>query len=113
MPVKLTNITDEAHQRHIVLFEESEIVLTLRFYPTVEMWCFDAEYKGNILNGYKLSTGVLHMRSRNMPFDFFVMDASGNGLDPFKLDDFSTGRCELYMFDSDDMEAIRNAPVPI
>ncbi len=111
--IEIENITGEAHQRHTVLFEESEIIVVLRYHPTVEMWAFDVEYKGVQANGYKLSVGVLHMRSRNLPFDFIVTDQSGTGLDPIRLDDFTTDRCALYMLEADDMEDIRGAPVPI
>ena len=111
--IRIENISGETHQRHTVLFEESEIILTLRFHPTVEMWTFDTEYKGIVASGYKLSIGVLHMQSRNLPFDFVVVDQGSTGLDPIRLDDFSTDRCALYMLEAFDMEAIRDAPVPI
>jgi len=113
MPVRLQNITDEPHQRHIILFADSQIELILRFHPTAEMWCFDATYKTKSTYGHKLSTGVLHIESTNFPFDFMVSDLSGNQLDPFKRDDFSSGRCALYMFDAEDMEALRGGSVPI
>ena len=113
MAVRIQNISDEAHQRHVLVFEVSELVLELRYHPTVEMWTFDTEYKGVRVKGAKLSVGVLHMRSRNMPFDFAVLDLADTGLDPFRLDDFSTGRCGLYLLDASDMEGVRNAPVPI
>lgn len=113
MPVQIQNISAEAHQRHVLLFDESEIELTMRFYPTVEMWTIDVSYKGQTATGYKLSADVLHMRSRNFPFDFAVRDLSGLGLDPFRLDDFATGRCAIYMMSADDMETIRDAPVPL
>jgi len=108
--IQIQNITDEAHQRHIIIFQQSEIILTLRFYQTVSMWCFDVEYKGKIVNGVKLSAGVLHIRSSNLPFDFAVV---GDVIDPFRLDDFKTGRCKLYMLEPIDMDVIRAAPVPI
>lgn len=111
--IKIENISDETHQRHTMLFEESEIILTLRYHPTVEMWAFDIEYKDVVASGYKLSIGVLHMRSRNLPFDFVVTDQGGTDLDPIRRDDFSTGRCALYMLEASDMEAIRDATVPI
>ena len=113
MPIQIENITDEPHQRHTITFEESEVNITLRYYPIVEMWTIDAEYKNINARGYKLSAEVLHMRSRNFPFDFIVLDNSGVGLDPIRLDDFSTGRCELYMLDAIDMEVIRGVPVPL
>lgn len=113
MPKQLENITDETNQQHVILFEQSEIALTLRFYPTVQLWAFDVTYKGIVATGYKLSVGVLHLRSRNLPFDFAVTANDGSGMDPIRADDFVTGRCSLYLLDSADMELIRAAPVPI
>lgn len=113
MGIQIENITDEPHQRHTILFEESEIVLNLRYHPTVEMWVIDVEYKTARVLGLKLSLGVLHMRSKNLPFDFVIIDQSGTDLDPIRLDDFATGRCSLYMLDADDMEVVRGAPVPL
>jgi len=113
MPIELTNISSDTDQRHVILFQDSEIELRLRYYPTRQFWAFDVAYKGVVASGYKLSVGVLHMRSRNLPFDFVVQDNSGEGLDPLRADDFTTGRCTLLLLDAADMELIRAAPVPI
>jgi len=113
MPKQILNISDETYQRHVVLFEESEITMVLRYLPTVEMWVLDAAYKDTVLSGYRLALGALHMRSRNMPFDFIVLDTSGTGLDPYRRDDFSTSRCALYLLTPDDMELVRGQPVAI
>jgi len=111
---ELTNLTDEPIQEHTILFEESEVLLTIRFFPKTEIWCFDAEYKGKAVYGLKLSVGVLHMVGQNQPFDFIVSDNSNNGVDPFKRDDFSSGRCSLFILDADEMISIRNgAEVPL
>ena len=111
--IKLQNLTDQANQRHTVLFEESEAIVVLRYHPIIEMWVMDVEYKGDEAKGYKLSVGVLHMESRNFPFDFIVADTTGSGIDPYRLDDFARDRCRLYMLEADDMEAVRDAPVPL
>lgn len=113
MAVRLQNIDDTPHQRHTVIVDEAEVNLALRFHPTVEMWVLDVDYAGRQASGFKLSLSVLHMASQNFPFDFVVEDTSGTGLDPFRLDDFATGRCRLYMLDAADMEAWRGAPVPV
>lgn len=113
MPVRIQNITDEAHQTHTILFEESEIELTVRFLPVVGFWFIDVSYGGRAAYGCKLSVGVLHLLSRNYPFDFTVRDLTSQGLDPVRRDDFITGRCALYMLDAEDMETIRDEPVPL
>jgi len=112
--IKIQNLTDEPIQQHIVIFNRSEITLTLRFWPKTELWTFDATYNNKSVYGLKLSVGVLHILSQNQPFDFIVTDNSGSGIDPFKRDDFSSNRCALYMLEASDMVRIRNgAEVPI
>jgi hypothetical protein len=72
---------------------------------------FDAEFGDNQVYGLKLSVGVLHMLSQNQPFDFICIDRSGNGIDPFQRQDFSGGRCNIYMLEAADMELIRGIEV--
>ena len=108
---RLQNITAEPIQRHTILFEESEIIFTLRFYPRTQIWMFDAEFGDTVVYGLKLSVGVLHMISQNQPFDFICVDKSGNGIDPFTRTDFSGGRCEIYLLESADMKLIRGVEV--
>jgi hypothetical protein len=110
---KITNITADPSQRHILLIEDEEIIFNLRFYPTIEMWAFNIEYKGLKVSGSKISLGVLHISNSNFPFDFAAIDKSGNGIDPFKLDDFHGGRCSLFILDQDDMENFRGVPVAL
>jgi hypothetical protein len=110
---EITNITSDADQRHIIDLEGNEIIFDLRFYPTIEQWCFNVEYQDRFVKGVKLSLSVVHMANFNFPFDFFVEDTSNTGIDPFKIDDFLTGRCRLYILDPADMESFRGVPVEI
>lgn len=109
---RLTNLGSESIQRHVVLFDESEIVVTLRFFPTIERWTVSCDYNGMSIYNKPLSVGVLHIRNFNLPFDFFCRDLSGNGLDPFQKTDFSDGRCALYLVEREDMRLIRGVEVP-
>jgi len=111
--IKLRNIGSEAHQRHTVLIDGQEAVLTLRFLPFVQEWFFDVELADKKVTGISLSLNTLHIQSANFPFDFIVVDTSTTGLDPYKVDDFSSGRCELYMLDRSDMIEFRGQDVPL
>ena len=104
---QVTNLTDEPIQRHTVIFEESEIVVKLRFFPRHQFWAMDVEYGPFQVFGVKVSVGVLHITSGNQPFDFYATDSSGNGVDPYRRNDFASGRCRLYMFNRADMLKIR------
>lgn len=61
--------------------------------------------------GVKMALGVTHIRHRNWPFDFAVIDTTGEGIDPFRVDDFTTGRCELYFVTPEEMITLRGADV--
>lgn len=113
MAALVQNISSDSLQRHTLLFEKDEIVLTLKFMPSVEQWLFDVEYKEFKRFNVKLAVDTLHMESENQPFDFAVQLTDDSGLDPFRLDDFSDGRCELILMEASDMEEIRGAPVAI
>lgn len=111
--IKIENIGNESIQRHVILFNESEIILTLRYLSMVQIWVFDVEYKGKKRNGFKLSIDTFHMLSSNYPFDFIVTDNSNNGLDPMFISDFITDRCSLFMLEANDIENLRGQAIEI
>lgn len=111
--IEITNITSDTFQRHIITTVDAPIEIKLRYYPRAQFWTLSATYKGIATKGLKLSLGTLHMRSRNMPFDFIVNAAANTGIDPFAADDFSSGRCNLLMLERADMEVIRGQPIQI
>lgn len=113
MAVKIENITNDAHQRHIVLLEDKEVTLVIRFLSIAQAWFIDVAYEGRTASGFKLALNTLHMQSQNFPFDFIVQDLTGRGVDPFRLDDFSDDRVAFYMLQRDDMAEIRGQDVPI
>lgn len=111
--IEITNITNDPFQRHVITTETAPIILLLRYYPRPKFWTLSVEYQGVECNGLKLSLGTMHMRSRNLPFDFIVRDEGNTGIDPFEADDFSNLRCRLLMLERNDMDEIRGQPVPI
>lgn len=112
MAFQIINITDEASQRHVLLVDDEEIVLTLNFYQVSEFWSFDVSWRNVRKNGFMLSLGCLHIQSLNWPFDFFVSNTDSSGLAPFRLGDFSEGRCELYFVTAEEMQERRGLEVP-
>lgn len=108
----ITNITDEPIQRHILIFERGEVVVTLRHLPTVEMWKMRVEYNDGYIDGVKLSLGTLHFRHKNWPFDIALICTDGSGIDPYRADDFVSGRIEMYLVTPEEMIDIRGGDVP-
>ncbi len=109
---KISNVTDEPVQRHVLLFERGEVVVILRHLPTVEMWKMRVEYQGDFIDGIKISLGTLHFRHKNWPFDIALLCTDNTGLDPYRVDDFASGRIELYMVTPQEMIQIRGGDVP-
>lgn len=110
--IEIMNISDDPYQKHTIVTPESPVNIELRFYPKAQFWTLSVRYGEKIINGLKLSLGVLHMRSHNLPFDFIAVDKSNTGIDPFKADDFVSGRIRLLMLDRQDMEEVRGQPIP-
>jgi len=110
--LQVQNITNEPFQRHSIIYEDYEIILTLRYLHRCSIWVINLEYIGWKVSGIKLSVGVPHISGQNQAFDFFVSDESNNGIDPYKQDDFSSGRNILYILERDDIEDIRSVELP-
>jgi len=112
MAFQITNITDDPRQRHILLVNDEEIIVTLEFYQVTQMWSLSVAWRGEEFYGFMLSLGVLHIQALNWPFDFFVSTTDESGIAPFRLVDFAEGRCELYFVTAEEMRERRGVSVP-
>jgi hypothetical protein len=108
---QVNNITSEPIQLHTLLVDDFEIEVQLRFLPEVQIWLMSVTLNSKVIHGIKLSGGVLHMRGYNFPFDFAVEVTDGSGLDPFRIDDFETERCQLFYVTVDEMTDVRGLEV--
>ena len=114
----INNITSSPRQNHFLEFSRGSVDLQLIFDPAVTMWRMnvtftragDTEAQPTIYS-VKLANLTTHFTHRNWPFDFAVEDTTGNGVDPFRVDDFETGRSKLYFLTPDDMIRIRGVDV--
>ena len=114
----IENITADAIQNHFLEFSRGSIELQLLFEQSVQIWKMNVTYT-NIDDsepqpttyGVKLTTGTTHIKHRNYPFDFAVIDTTNQGVDPYRIDDFERGRCKLYFITPDEMIRIRGVDV--
>lgn len=114
----ITSAEESAEQRHFLEFSRGSVELILIYEAAVQMWKMNVTYtrSGDTtaqrpIYGVKLANVTTHFKHRNWPFDFSVVDTSGNGVDPFRADDFSTGRSELYFVTPAEMIDIRGVDV--
>ncbi|AGH07340.1 hypothetical protein VPGG_00023 [Vibrio phage VBM1] len=112
------NITSEYIQTHALEFSRGFAVLTLIYEQAVQMWKMNVVYTraGDEepqppIYGVKLALSTTHIKHRNWPFDFTVIDTTNNGMDPYRADDFEAGRCELYFITPEEMIQVRGVDV--
>lgn len=110
--MKIIDLSNEPYQSQTVVLDNLDIKITVRFLPTVSMWLMKVDIDGeNIIDGVALSCGSVIMQQFNKPFGFIVDDKSTIGIDPFRLEDFSDGRCVLYMLEREEMITLRGYDV--
>lgn len=93
--IKIANITSDSNQRHTIEMDGGNVILVLRFHVQIQQWTADITRNEKSVYGVKLATGVKHIPSMNMGVDLAVV--ADENIDPFKADDFESGRCNLLM----------------
>lgn len=106
-------ITADADQSHVLLTEVGDVTLRLRFHSVATIWTVDVTYGDRTVYGIRLAAGTRHIQGSRFPFDLAVTETSGSGICPYKLDDFSSGRCRLWYVTSAEMTEIRGVEVPL
>ena len=101
---RITNVTNNPKQ-HIILQNENgeDIDFYLEYKPRVEGWFYSFKY--NELETKNLQVcihpNILRQFQRNI--DFGVGFMSTNNAEPFSVDAFSTGKCEIFLLNKDDV----------
>lgn len=96
----LNTLTDGAYQSVSFTTEESEdVTLTLRFIPSQETWYLDVESESLTTRGLALTSfkNILDPYNNNMTWNLYVW--SEDGFDPWRVDDFTTGRIKLVVLE--------------
>lgn len=102
------DIDSTEFQEFSIPFEDSliQIVLNFRF----DNWLMNITYLDKQLNGVRLSSGVLLLEGKNLPFEI-VIDDKGSGLDPFSADCFERNLFEFLVLDRDEVTNLRGFEV--
>lgn len=91
--LEIEGITADANQSHTIEREGGNVVIDLRYHPQIQQWTMDVLRGTKGIYNVKLSTGVGHIKAQNMGVDFAVVAEAD--FDPFRIDDFESGRCIL------------------
>ena len=103
----LSTLNDNAYQSVTFDTKEGERVkLTFRFIPSQETWFFDVESDSLTVYGLTLATFINLLDSYKNIISWGMYVWSKDGFDPYKIDDFSTGRIRVAV-----LEDLENAVI--
>lgn len=109
--MKQITVTGEPKQKITILFEDTVIILVLKFRPTAESWTADITFRdAPLVDGKKLTMGVALLRQFNKPFDIVLQENQNTGIDPYKQDDFIS-RVSIFLLERDDLIQLRGYDV--
>ena len=103
----ITEFTDNPKQTCTLVLENNETVsFNLRFYETQLSWYFDFTYNDIVSNGNKVVLGNNILRSFKNIIPFGLAFKSNDGVEPFEVDCFTSGRVTVYLLSKDDVTAM-------
>ena len=103
----LSTLTDNAYQSVSFTTNKGEnVVLTFRYMPGQQTWFVDVNSHSLTIYGLALATFVnlLDPYHNNISWGLYVW--SEDGFDPYRIDDFSTGRIRVAI-----LEDLENAVI--
>lgn len=106
---QITSITSEPRQRMTLVLENNETVDFLLYYlPRQQGWFYDFTYNNLTCKGSKvtLSPNALRQFKRIIPFGIAFM--TDDYVEPFSIDDFSSGRVSMYILNDDEVKQIES-----
>lgn len=107
---KITSITDDAKQRMTINLENNEgsFEFALYYLPTQYSWYYDFIYNDYESYGNKVVLNINALRYLKKLIPFGIMFMSIGDVEPFKQDDFSSGRINMYVLNSDDVQYLES-----
>lgn len=103
----ITSITSQSNQRMTLVLENNETAnFRLYYLPRQQGWFYDITYKELIVNCSRvvLTPNSLRQFRNIIPFGLAFI-ADGN-VEPFAIDDFSSGRVNMYVLNSEEIRQI-------
>jgi hypothetical protein len=106
-------VTNDPSQEFLIEIEDFTLKFELKFLSMIESWqmtLYRDEVK--IISNRKMSLGNFNLFTDNQPYNIAITDNLNTGIDPFKLDDFSSGRVSLFLVERSENIEIKGYDVP-
>ena len=104
---QITTITAAPKQLHSLVLENNETAdFYLEYCGRMESWYFSISYNNTVQNCIKvvLTPNALRHLRRIIPFG--IAFVSESQVEPFRQDDFSSGRVQMYVLNADEVQEI-------
>lgn len=104
--IKIDGLQTIAFQKWRTSFDDGIIEFRLIYRPAIQMWFIDITYGDFEVNGMRVcrSLNLLHQYKKILPFGLFIYIA--DGVEPFLINDFSSGRVVIYILDDTEKATI-------
>ena len=103
----ITTLTNYPNQRHQLVLENKESAdLRLYFLARQNSWYYDITYNNITINCNKVVLTPNSLRQFKHILPFGLIFYTDGYVEPFKIDDFSSGRVKMAILNSDEVEQI-------
>lgn len=103
----ITTLTDYPDQKHRLVLENNDTV-DFRLYYSIrqQSWYYDFSYKNITVNCSKVVLTPNSIRNLKRILPFGLAFYSESSVEPFRIDDFSTGRVKLGILSADEVKEV-------
>nr|DAT18302.1 MAG TPA: hypothetical protein [Caudoviricetes sp.] len=101
---EITSLTNEPNQIHQLVLDTNDTVeFHLYYKQSQQSWYFDFTYKNLTVNGSKVVLSPNSLRNFKNIIPFGIAFITDGFVEPYKLDDFSSGRIQMVVLNNEDV----------
>lgn len=103
----ITTLTSSPNQLHRLVLENNETAdFRLYFSARMEEWFYDITYKNLTINCSKVVLTPNSLRQFRRIIPFGIAFFSDGDVEPFRIDDFSSGRIQMGILTADEVKQV-------
>lgn len=105
--LQITTLTQNPKQTHRLTLENNNTVdFTLYFSARMQSWYYDFTYQNTTVNCSKVTLTPNSLRNFKKILPFGIAFVGEGDIEPFQIDDFSSGRVKMYVLNEQEVEQI-------
>lgn len=104
--LKISSITAYPSQKFFFEYGGFKAQVTLTYRPSIRAWYMDITWNNFLCYGRKLCIGVNILDQYSNVIPFGILITTNTGLDPYLINDFSTGVANFYVLETIDLQSI-------